>query len=72
MAEDRIVIRTSQISGEDWQKYRGKTVALVDGKVVAGGYTSVEVFRKARALFPDRPTEEIVLTYIPMEDILIL
>ena len=72
MPEDRIVIETPQISKDDWEKHRGKTVALVDGKVVAAGYTSVEVFHKARELFPDRPTHEIVIDYIPTEDMLIL
>lgn len=70
--EERIFIEVPQISLEDQQKYRGKDVAIVDGKVVAAGYSSVEVFRKARELFPNKSSREIIIADIPMEDMLIL
>jgi len=70
--DEKIFIEVPQISSEDQQKYQGKDVAIVDGKIVAAGYSSVEVFQKARELFPDKPASEIIIDYIPTEDLLIL
>jgi len=53
-------------------KYTGKCIAIVDGKVVASGYNSYDVFKRARKKYPDKPTNQIILDYIPKEDFLIL
>lgn len=49
----------------DWKKYKGMQVAVVEGKVVASGYTASEVYNKAQRKYPDKPSEEIILASIP-------
>jgi len=71
-ASKHLFINIPQISAEDQKKYRGMNVAIVEEKVVAAGYTSVEVAKKAQELFPDKPTHEILIADIPLEDFLIL
>lgn len=53
----------------DFSKFRGKEVALVDGKIVAKGGSSKEVFEKAKKLFPMKSSKEIVLLFVPKEEI---
>ncbi|MFQ6058556.1 MAG: DUF5678 domain-containing protein [Anaerolineae bacterium] len=65
MSTDEIFIDIPQISLEEQEKYAGMDVAIVDGKVVAAGRNSLEAFQKARALFPDKGVEEILISYIP-------
>ena len=55
----------------DFAKYKGKQAALVDGKIVAVGKSSKEVFEKARRQFPKRPAKDIVLLSIPREEVFI-
>jgi hypothetical protein len=69
---EKVLITTPEVSTEEQKLYAGKHVALVDGKIVASGNTSVEVFGKAKKLFPDKLTEEIGLLYIPKAEFLIL
>ena len=69
---EEIFITVPQISLEDQEKYRGKHVAIIEGKVIAVGYTSLEAVEKAMALFPDKSPEEIILAFIPREEVLIL
>ncbi len=49
----------------DIKKYGGRQVAIVDGKIVASGRTSVEALDKARRLFPSRPLTDIALLAVP-------
>jgi hypothetical protein len=49
----------------DIKKYGGRQVAIVDGKIVASGRTSVEALTKARRLFPSRPQTDIALLAVP-------
>lgn len=72
MERQEIVINIPQIPLEEQEKYRGKHVAIVDGKVVAAGYSSLEAYRKAQELFPEKGSERIMLAYIPREEVLIL
>ena len=65
-------LNVPQISLEEQEKYQGKHVAIIEGKVVASGSTSLEAAEKAMTLFPDKNPEEIILTFIPMEEVLIL
>jgi len=72
MSTDEIFIDIPQISLEEQEKYAGMDVAIVDGKVVAAGRNSVEVYERARELFPDKDPEEIVIRYITRPGTLIL
>jgi uracil phosphoribosyltransferase len=49
----------------DVKQYGGKQVAIVDGKIVATGETSVEVLKQARQEHPDTPLSEIHLVAVP-------
>lgn len=69
---EKILITTPQVSPEEQKQYAGKHVALIDGKIVASGNTSVEAFGKAKNLFPLKLAEEIGLLYIPKAEFLIL
>lgn len=55
----------------DFSKFRGKEVALVDGKIVAQGDSSKEVFEKAKKIFPRKLSKEIILLFVPKENIFI-
>lgn len=73
MDAETVFIDIPQIPLEDQRKYQGMDVAIIDGRIVAVGHTSVEVLAKARELYPDRPKEEIAICYImPQSDVLIL
>jgi len=67
-----ILIEIPQISLEDQERYRGKDVAIVDGRVVAAGDSSVEVFEQAQRLYPAKKPEEIILASVPWPEVLIL
>ena len=70
--EEKIIIETFQLSSEVQTKHAGKCIAIVDGKVAASGSNSYDVFKSARKQYPDKPTNQILLDYIPKEDFLIL
>lgn len=55
----------------DFFKFRGKELAVIDGKVVAEGKSSKEVFEKAKKLFPEKSTKEIILLFVPKEEVVI-
>jgi len=55
----------------DFSKFRGKEVALVEGKIVAKGKSSKEVFEKAKKLFPKKSSKEIILLFVPKEEIFV-
>jgi len=54
------------------EKYVGKYVAVLDGKVIAAGYSSLEVYQKVDSLFPDEKPEDLIYDYVPREEMLIL
>jgi hypothetical protein len=72
MSPEEIFIDIPQIPLEEQEKYAGMDVAIVDGKVIASGYNSVEVYERARELLPDKGPEEIVIRYITRPGTLIL
>ncbi len=58
-----------QLSLEEMKKYAGQYVAVMDGRVVASGR---DLYRKVEEMEKKNPDKEIVITYIPTEDLLIL
>lgn len=58
-----------QLTLEEMKKYAGQYVAVMDGRVVASGR---DLYRKVEELEKKNPDKEIVITYIPTEDLLIL
>ena len=68
----RTMIEMPELSRNVQKKYAGKCIAIVNGKVIASGSNSFAVFKEARRKYPDKPTKEIILDYIPKEDFLIL
>lgn len=55
----------TQIPTINIKKYGGKQVAIVDGKVVAKGYTAQEVIGLAKKKMPKRPLSEIHIFAVP-------
>jgi hypothetical protein len=74
MDAERILVGMPQIPLEEQEKYKGMDVAIIDGRIVAAGYSSFEVYQKARELFPEKEPEEILISYItkPEADFLVL
>ncbi len=58
-----------QLDLEEMKKYAGQYVAVMDRRVVASGR---DLYRKVEELEKKNPDKEIVITYIPTEDLLIL
>jgi hypothetical protein len=69
---DEIIIEAPNITPEEYKKYRGKDVAIYNGKIVASGRTSTEAFNNAKKKYPEAKTEEIEIFYIQISDELIL
>ncbi|MGC9346034.1 MAG: DUF5678 domain-containing protein [Candidatus Bathyarchaeales archaeon] len=67
-----VVYQTPQISTEEYQKYRGKHVAIYKNKIIAEGCNSVEALMKAQKKYPKLKPEQIELYYIQIVDELIL
>ena len=55
----------------DFSKFRGKNLAMVNGKIVAQGSSSKEVFEKAKKLFPQKSAKDILLLFVPKEEVFI-
>jgi len=69
---EKVLITTPQVNPEEQEQYADKHVALIDGKIVASGNTSVEAFGKDKKPSPDKLTEGIGFLYIPEAELLIL
>lgn len=67
-----IVYQAPRISPEEYEKYRGRHVALYDGRIIADGSNSVEALEKALKIYPKLKPEQIALFYIQLADVLIL
>jgi len=67
-----VVYRAPTISPEEYEKYRGRHVALYEGKIIADGSSSVEALEKALKTCPKLKPQEIALFYIQVADVLIL
>ena len=60
------------IDKEEFEKLRGKHVAIVHNKIISVGNTSKEAFDEALRKNPELKTSEIALYYVPVADKLIL
>lgn len=49
----------------DVEKYGGKQVAIVDGKIVASGEETLKVLQEAQKKYPNRPQEDIKILAVP-------
>ncbi len=67
-----VVYRSPDINREDYERFKGKHVALHDGKIVAYGNTPIEALRNALRKNPDLKPEQIELYYVQVVDELIL
>lgn len=67
-----VVFKAPVLEKEDFEKFRGKHVAVVSGKVAAAGDTSKEVLEKAMEEDPELEPSEIALYFVPAADKLIL
>jgi len=66
------IIEAPKISPEEYKKYSGKNVAIYNGIIVADGKTSSEALKKALKKCPEAKTEDIVIDYIQLADVMIL
>jgi hypothetical protein len=71
MIKKSVKIQKKDIPLIDFSKFRGKEVALVEGKIVAEGKTSKEAFEKAKRIFPKKLSKEIILLFVPKEEIFV-
>ncbi len=62
-------VQDYQLSFEEMKKYKGRYVAVMDGKVVASGRG---LYRKVEEIERKNPDKKILIAYIPTEDLLIL
>ena len=67
-----VVYKAPAISPEEYERYRGRHVALYEGKIIAEGSNSVEALENALKKHPELKPEQIVLHYIHVADVLIL
>jgi len=67
-----IVYQAPRISPKEYEKYKGRHVALHKGKIIADGTNSVEAMEKALKTHPKLKPEQIALFYIQVADVLIL
>ena len=67
-----IVYAAPRISPKEYERFRGRHVALHNGKIIADGSNSVEALEKAMKLYPRLKPEQIALFYIQVADVLIL
>jgi len=51
----------------DFKKYRGKQLAVLNGKIVASGKDTIEVLKKAKVRYPNKKIWEFLLISVPME-----
>lgn len=67
-----VVYGSPSISREDYERLKGKHVALHDGRIIAYGNTPVEALNNALKKNPDLKPEQIELFYVQVVDELIL
>jgi len=66
------VIKAPQISPKEYQKYRGKHVAIHKNKIIAHGNNSNEALKQALQKHPKLKPKQIEIYYIQIADELIL
>jgi len=67
-----IVYQAPVIKPEEYEKFRGKHVALYESKIIADGNNSVEALEKALKRRPELKPEQITLFYLQVAEVLIL
>jgi hypothetical protein len=67
-----VTVKAPEISAEEFEKYRGKNVAIYDGKIVAAGENSTDALQKALSKYPKLRADQIEIDYIQIVDELIL
>ncbi|PIU14733.1 hypothetical protein COT20_02530 [bacterium (Candidatus Gribaldobacteria) CG08_land_8_20_14_0_20_39_15] len=55
----------------NFTKFKGKEIAIVQGKIVASGNSSKAVFAMAKKQFPQLETKDITLLSVPREKVAI-
>jgi hypothetical protein len=66
-----IVYQAPSISPEEYEKYRGRHVALFEGEIIADGSSSVEALESALKKRPELKPEQVALFYIQVADLLV-
>jgi len=67
-----VVYESLEITAEDYEKYKGKHVVIYKNRVISEGSSSVEALRKALEKYPQLKPEDLEITYVPLEETLIL
>jgi hypothetical protein len=67
-----VTVKAPKISTDEFKKYRGKNVAIFDGKIIAAGENSTEALQKALHKYPNLRADQIEIDYIQIADELIL
>jgi len=67
-----VTIKAPQISPNEYERYRGKDVAIYKNKIIASGENSEQALKNALKKYPKLKTEEIEIFYIQIADELIL
>lgn len=67
-----IIFEAPVIDKEEFEKLRGKHVAIVNNKIVSVGNTSKEAYEDALRKKPKLKSSDIALYYVPVADELIL
>ena len=68
----KVVVKAPEITPEEYEKYRGKTVAIYKNKIIAEGNNSNEALQNALKKYPKLKPEEIEIYYIQIADELII
>ena len=68
----KVVVKAPEITPEEYEKYRGKTVAIYKNKIIAEGNNSNEALQNALQKHPKLKPEQIEIYYIQIADELIL
>lgn len=67
----KVLFQAPKISRRDFERYRGKHVAIFKGRIISVKNTSKDALKEALKKTKAKP-EEIALYYIPTADQLIL
>ena len=67
-----VVIKAPKISSKEYEKYRGKTVAIYKNRIIAEGSNSNEALQEALQKHPKLKPKQIEIYYIQIADELIL
>jgi len=70
--KENVAFKVKDIGLKEQEKYAGKHVAIINGKVVGWGGTVKEAFKMAKEKCPGVKSDKILLRYIPREELLVL